>query len=661
MDRPIVYSGAIPLDTDLLGTNKDAMIGLGYALQAILGTGTVVDGLACTPTGPAGMTVNVAPGSIMSLQNVDGTAYGSLAPDTTHQIVKQGIVIDTTNLSCPAPGSVGQSINYLIQAAYQDVDSGATVLPYYNAANPASAFNGPNNTGVSQNTVRKGACLVQVKAGVAATTGSQTTPAPDAGFTGLYAVTVANGQTTITSGNINPLATAPFISPKLPGIVPTMQAGAFGYATDTSGAANTISVSLTPAVASLTNGMAIRVKVANTTTGAPVMNLNGLGNVACYGGDGYPLHAGSLKANVTYTFAYDGAHWVLQGAPADLQTSDNEYSADTGSANAYVATVPGTVTLHPGLRVDVLLANTNTASSTLNLNSTGAVTIKKVSGTSLANVAANDLPGGFICTFEYDGTFWQALNIRTLSGFAPINSPAFTGTPTAPTPGAGDNSTNLATTAFVAGTIRSKKVTVFTSSGTFTTDAKTVEADVEVQAPGGGSGGVTSSSPAVGGSGSAGGRSKGRFDRATLGSSQAVTIGASGTAGNTSGTAGGTGGTTSFGALISCNGGNGGVAMVTGNSTAPAVAGGTATGGDNPVQGAPSDFGMSNTGTATLNWSGKGGASPYGAPGKSVTSGGPGEAAIGYGTGASGALGNGSAQNGAAGAGGLIIVTEYLS
>lgn len=36
-------------------------------------------------------------------------------------------------------------------------------------------------------------------------------------------------------------------------------------------------------------------------------------------------------------------------------------------------------------------------------------------------------------------------------GYAPLDSPAFTGTPTAPTPAAGDSSTKVATTAFVAG------------------------------------------------------------------------------------------------------------------------------------------------------------------------------------------------------------------
>lgn len=41
------------------------------------------------------------------------------------------------------------------------------------------------------------------------------------------------------------------------------------------------------------------------------------------------------------------------------------------------------------------------------------------------------------------------------SYFAPINSPAFTGTPTAPTPNAGDNSTAIATTAFVENAVSS--------------------------------------------------------------------------------------------------------------------------------------------------------------------------------------------------------------
>jgi hypothetical protein len=221
-DRIIVYQGAIPQDLDILNTNKNTMISLGMLAKAILGNGTLVDGLECTPTSPASLNVLLASGSIMSNQNVDGTAYGSIAADTTNQIVKQGIRLSKDNVPATGtfavPSTTGQSVNYLIQVEYQDVDGGSTVLPYYNASNPAVAFNGPANAGTSQNTVRQGSLVVNVKAGTAATTGSQVTPTPDAGFTGLWVVTIANGATTIVSGNITPYTTGdsnPIISEKL--------------------------------------------------------------------------------------------------------------------------------------------------------------------------------------------------------------------------------------------------------------------------------------------------------------------------------------------------------------------------------------------------------------------------------------------------------------
>src|SRR5215831_3505676 len=46
----------------------------------------------------------------------------------------------------------------------------------------------------------------------------------------------------------------------------------------------------------------------------------------------------------------------------------------------------------------------------------------------------------------WDGTKWGA---PAGAGYAPIDSPTFTGDPKAPTPATGDNDTSLATTAFV--------------------------------------------------------------------------------------------------------------------------------------------------------------------------------------------------------------------
>jgi hypothetical protein len=214
MRRQTVYAGQVPLETDLLSSNKNTMISIGHVLQDMLGTGTLFSGLGCVPTGPAGMTVNVNPGRAYSLQSTDTGAYSSLASDP-HPIVKQGILLDLVNFACPAPTTAGFSINYLIEGAFQEVDGGNVILPYYNAANPAVAFSGPNGTGTSNTTYRDNTVQLQLKPGAAATTGSQVTPTPDSGFTGLWVVTVAFGQVTITAGNITQYAGAPFLSAPL--------------------------------------------------------------------------------------------------------------------------------------------------------------------------------------------------------------------------------------------------------------------------------------------------------------------------------------------------------------------------------------------------------------------------------------------------------------
>ena len=203
MDRQLVYPAQVPLETDLLNTNRNAMTALAMLTQDLIGTSTQASGFTCVPTGPATMAVQVTPGRLYSLQNLDGTAYSSLAADTTHQIVKQGILLDAVTIPCAAPSTGGFSINYLIEAAYQDTDTVPVTLPYYNSSNPAQAYAGPANSGAAQATVRKGTVVLQAKAGIAATTGTQVTPAPDAGNVGLFVVTVANGASSILAGAIS--------------------------------------------------------------------------------------------------------------------------------------------------------------------------------------------------------------------------------------------------------------------------------------------------------------------------------------------------------------------------------------------------------------------------------------------------------------------------
>jgi hypothetical protein len=231
MDRNLVYPGSIPLDTDLLSVNRNAMIALGYLAQAILGTGPVVDGLACTPTSPASMTITVGPGTITQLSVVDMLPYGSMPADTTDPLLKIGINISPTNFTVVAPTTSGQSANYLIQAAFQESDVDPIVLPYYNAAQPSQPYSGPANSAVAQNTLRTQRVELEMKSGAPAISGTQSTPPVDNGWTGLYVITVSYGQTSVGLANISTLPTAPFLAWKLPWLRPGFGSGIQSFTT----------------------------------------------------------------------------------------------------------------------------------------------------------------------------------------------------------------------------------------------------------------------------------------------------------------------------------------------------------------------------------------------------------------------------------------------
>ncbi len=206
MDRVMVYPGAIPLDSDMLNTNRNIQDVIGALAAATIGVNSGalwVDGFTLTQSAVANMQVTVGAGAIFSLQNRDNTAYGSLASDTSNTIVKIGQNFAPTVLTLTAPGTVGWSQNYLIEASFSETDTGSTVLSYYNASNPTLPYSGPGGAGTSNNTVRQQRALITLKAGTAAATGSQTTPAVDAGNVALYVLTIANGQTQIFQAQCN--------------------------------------------------------------------------------------------------------------------------------------------------------------------------------------------------------------------------------------------------------------------------------------------------------------------------------------------------------------------------------------------------------------------------------------------------------------------------
>ena len=112
--------------------------------------------------------------------------------------------------------------------------------------------------------------------------------------------------------------------------------GGLLYGVDTSTVANTITVSVDPAPLAYVDGYSLRVKVANTTTGATTLDLNGLGAIAVKNADGTDVGAGDLVAGVPRIFTY-----VASSPSAFIAAGSGGLSA---SGNATPAEVLDTVT-----------------------------------------------------------------------------------------------------------------------------------------------------------------------------------------------------------------------------------------------------------------------------------------------------------------------------
>ncbi|TDR79993.1 hypothetical protein [Paludibacterium purpuratum] len=292
MDRQLIYPGQILPDTTLLQMSKDAMLGLAKLSSALFGGNTLINGFATAPSNPASLQVVVAPGEIYSWQNLDNNAFGSLGADSAHSVMKQGLALDAVSLTLTAPTAYGQSVNYLIQIGFQEQDVNAAVLPYFNIANPQQPLSGQGNNNLPQYTARKDLALVQAKAGIAAASGSQSTPAPDAGFVGAYVVTLNYGQSQITAANIAPFAGAPLLPC---GLLQAIQTEGLSFGLD-SGSANAYAVNLSPALTARAEGQVLRFKAKNANTGPATLN-DGLGAAQLVGGAHAALQGGEIIAN----------------------------------------------------------------------------------------------------------------------------------------------------------------------------------------------------------------------------------------------------------------------------------------------------------------------------------------------------------------------------
>ena len=388
MDRNIVYPGSIPLDTDLLATNLNAMVGLGYLAQAVLGQNTIADGLACGPTSPASLTVTVGPGSLTQLTTVDTLSYGSLPADTTDPLVKIGINISSTGFTFVTPTTSGQSANYLIQASFLESDVNPVVLPYYNAANPAQPYSGPTNSGVAQNTQRIQRVQLELKAGAPALSGQQQTPPVDAGWVGLYTIGVSYGQTEILVANIALSPAAPFLTWKLPQLRPGFASGVRTFPTSGS---FTVPPGVTQAEVELWGGGS-----------GSFASANGMPSGGGAGGGYARMRISNLSPGqvvpVTVGAGGNGGTTAGSGATAGGTSGFGSYVSATGGSLNGLATVPSPVNgATPGgigVGGDVNISGSSGQAGILNQGGLGGAAPMGGAQNSGTTGVAGNFPGG---------------------------------------------------------------------------------------------------------------------------------------------------------------------------------------------------------------------------------------------------------------------------
>ncbi|WP_261541690.1 gp53-like domain-containing protein [Burkholderia multivorans] len=468
MDRQIVYAGQIPLETDLLNTNRNAYTALGMLIQDMFGTNTVFSGLGCVPTSPAGMTVNVNPGRVYSLQQRDPTAYSSLGQDTTNQIMKQGVLLTATNFSCPAPATSGYSINYLISASFLEQDTNSVVLPYYNSTNPSQAFSGPpvngQSSGTAQNTTRQDTIQLTLTAGVAATTGSQQTPATPTGQIALWVVTVAYGQTSITASSIAAVAGSPFaptggyfqaVGERYSSIInasasQTLTTAALGALVNVTATGTTQTL---PAASACPNGTSVTI-VYMQPSGSATVARNGTDTLSF--GQGSSANSITLAPGEEVQFVSNGVNgWVSAGQTLSTGVTPPQFDNSTKLATtaalkaaglqfSNTKTVSASTTLDASYVGAMTIVSGNTGPITLTLPSTGsqpiastlcvlnqssyAITLVRSDTGSIAagGNAYNSItigPGDTAMLASLSGSAnssWELLSGSTLNAFSPL-------------------------------------------------------------------------------------------------------------------------------------------------------------------------------------------------------------------------------------------------
>lgn len=189
-----------------------------------------------------------------------------------------------------------------------------------------------------------------------------------------------------------------------------------------SGSGNAINLVVTPTPASYVDGMRVQVRGytgANTVT-APTINVNSLGTRSIVKDADSPLIPGDIAGDThTIDLIYSSAlsKFILQnprGAHYLPVTA-------AGTADAMTATVAGFSALYDGMRIGVVAADNITSTTpTLDVNSGGALTIKRATGSAL--FLSDIVTGKYLdLIYRASDTSWLLINVSAETSSLPID------------------------------------------------------------------------------------------------------------------------------------------------------------------------------------------------------------------------------------------------
>lgn len=188
------------------------------------------------------------------------------------------------------------------------------------------------------------------------------------------------------------------------------QSGTALYAAD-GGASDSYAITLSPVPSAYVTGMTIRFKANTANTGTASLNVNSLGAKTIVKEGSLTLLDNDIKASQIVEVIYDGTNFQLISPTSYLlnQSGTQIYAADAQASDTYVVTLtPAPLAYTTGMTVRFKANTLNTGTATLNVNSLGAITLKKFGTTN--NLETGDILAGQIVEVIYDGTNFQLLS-----------------------------------------------------------------------------------------------------------------------------------------------------------------------------------------------------------------------------------------------------------